>query len=224
MKKASVVFGRGERERVEAAVGQAEATTSGEIFPVVATASGRYDRAEDLVGVLGSLVLLALAWGPLMSAAQGGWNGTIDTAIGMGGALLVVVLGFMAGSMVATAFPALRLPFIPRAEMREEVERRALEEFQRRRVYHTAAGTGVLIYISLYERMVRVVGDDPIAAEMKQEDWNEISQAIVHGMKSGRPADGLIEAIRRAGDRLTKHFPIQPDDVDELPNQLMLID
>lgn len=224
MKKASALFGPEDRERVKAAVAQAESATSGEILPVVATASGRYDRAEDVVGVLTALVLLGAAWRPLISAAQGGWGGGVDTAIGLGGALLIVAVGFVGGAALATAFPALRAPFIPSNEMRAEVERRALEQFQRRRVRGTARGTGVLIYVSLCERMVRVVGDDAIAAKITQQDWDGISQAVVEGMKGGRPADGLIEAIRRAGERLAQHFPISPGDVNELSNELTLID
>lgn len=224
MKKASTLFGAEDRQRVKAAVAQAEKATSGEIVPVVATVSGRYDRAEDLFGLLAAMALLALAWRPLMTAAQAGWGGGVDAAVGLTGALLVVGVGFVAGAAAATAFPALRSPFIAAGEMREEVERRALEQFQQRRVRGTAGGTGVLIYVSLYERLVRVVGDDAIAARIAQPDWDGISQAVVDGMKNGRPADGLIEAIRRAGERLAQHFPIQPGDQDELSNDLTLID
>jgi putative membrane protein len=224
MTTASGLFAASDRERVKSAVAQAESATSGEIVPVVATVSGRYDRAEDLVGLLTALVLLAAAWKPLLAAAQGGWGGGVDTAIGLGGASLTVVIGFVAGAMAATAFPALRQPFVPRAEMRDEVERRALEQFQRHRVRGTAGGTGVLIYVSLHERMVRVVGDDAIAARITQQDWDAISRAVVDGMAGGKPADGLVEAIRRAGELLAQHFPVQPGDVDELSNELTLID
>lgn len=224
MTTASALFPATDRERVKSAVAQAEAATSGEIVPVAASVSGRYDRAEDVVGLLTALVLLAVAWRPLMAAAQGGWGGGVDATLGLGGALLAVVIGFVAGAAAATGFPALRAPFVPKAEMREEVERRALEQFQRRRVRGTQAGTGVLIYVSIYERMVRVVGDDAIAAKITQQDWDGISQAVVDGMKAGKPADGLIEAIRRAGELLARHFPIQPGDVNELSNELTLID
>jgi putative membrane protein len=224
MRKASSTFGPEDRERVKAAVAQAEAATSGEILPVVATVSGRYDRAEDLFGLLVALALLAAAWRPLMAAAEGGWGGGVDTTVGLGGALVVVAVGFIGGAAAASAFPALRSPFLPQAEMRQEVERRALEQFQERRVHGTAGGTGVLIYVSLSERLVRVVGDETIAARITQEDWSTIAQAVVDGMKKSRPAEGLIEAIRLSGERLAQHFPIRPGDRNERSNELTLID
>ena len=44
---------------IEAAIGEAEQKTAGEIVPVVATASGRYDRGEDLFGLV-ALCLVAV--------------------------------------------------------------------------------------------------------------------------------------------------------------------
>jgi putative membrane protein len=224
MRNASEVFGPPDRERIANAVAQAEAATSGEIVPVVATVSGRYDRAEDVFGLLTAMGLLAVAWKPLLAIASGGWGGGVDTAIGLGGALAVVALGFACGAAAAARFPELRAPFIPRSEMREEVELRAREQFQERRVRDTAEGTGILIYVSLYERLVQVLGDDAVAAQIPQEDWDRIAQAVTAGMKAGRAADGLIEAIGLCGDRLARHFPIRPGDTNERSNQLTLID
>jgi putative membrane protein len=108
--------------------------------------------------------------------------------------------------------------------MREEVERRALECFQRFRVRATAGGTGILIYVSLYERMVRVVGDDGIAGKLGQADWDGVRDVLIDGLKAGRPTAGLVAAIQASGKLLEQHFPIQPDDEDELSNELHLVD
>ena len=43
----STIFGDADRDRVNAAVREAESATSAEILPVVARSSGRYDRPED---------------------------------------------------------------------------------------------------------------------------------------------------------------------------------
>ena len=45
-----------EQQQVEAAVREAEAQTSAEIVVVVATESGRYDRAESIVGLIGAVL------------------------------------------------------------------------------------------------------------------------------------------------------------------------
>jgi hypothetical protein len=161
MKKASALFDPNDKDRIKAAVAEAEKATSGEIVPVVATVSGRYDRAEDLFGLLSAMALLAILWKPLLAMSQGGWGGGVDTRIGLGGALLAIVIGFVAGAMLATRFPGLRSPFVPRSEMKQEVERRAqeLEALRRDRLSaheleHLQQGSQVLLRLHRGRRVV----------------------------------------------------------------------
>jgi len=108
--------------------------------------------------------------------------------------------------------------------MREEVERRAAEAFQKFRVRGTSGATGILIYVSIYERMVRVMGDDSISAKLDQGAWDEVCRIAMDGLKSGQPAQGLKNAIAKSGELLSKHFPIEPGDENELANELRIID
>jgi len=43
-------------------------------------------------------------------------------------------------------------------------------------------------------------------------------------MKADNAAQGLTHAIRQSGELLARHFPILPDDHNELYNELILID
>jgi putative membrane protein len=226
MKRASDYFSAEERKRIEAAIGEAEARTAGEIVPVMATASGRYDRGEDLFGLVCAIVALAVAWWLCqgIEVTQTEWAVKSDVALGLPWILVTVLAAFLLGAVAATYVPALRLPFISRGEMEEEVERSAAAAFQRLRVRRTAAGTGVLIYVSLYERMVRVLGDDAINAKVTQADWTALCHQVVEGLREGRGAEGLANAIREAGELLSRHFPRQPGDRDELGNELHFID
>ena len=224
MIKASQLFSDQDRQRIEAAVGEAERSTSGEIVRVVASVSGRYDRAEDLFGLLLGLAALSIVWGLFQDVGRIPWSQGHAPTLGLLPVVLIVALGFVLGAALATRFPRLRLPLIPRSEMREEVERRALEAFQRHRLRATAGGTGVLIYVSLYERMVRVVGEDAIATRLGPQDWAAVCDLVVEGMKRGHAAEGLEQGIRKCSDLLARHFPVRPDDVNELANTLVLID
>ena len=226
MKRASRFFSDAERELVEEAVALAELRTSGEIVPVVATSSGRYDRAEDLFGVLVALSVLAgtcLLFRDL-SVGEGQWGQRLQLTIGLLPVLLIVLAGFVAGAILATLVPELRLPFVSRREMEAEVERAARAAFQQLRVRGTAGGTGVLIYLSLFERMVHVLGDEAISAKVDQERWQEVCDTVVAGVKNRRPAQGLSEGILSCGELLAEHFPIEPGDRDELENTLHILD
>ena len=59
MKKASQHFTEEEKKKISQAVKDAESKTAAEIIPVAATSSGRYDRAEDIIGlVIGIIVMV----------------------------------------------------------------------------------------------------------------------------------------------------------------------
>ena len=224
MKTASTLFNEQQRQFIAAAVTEAEQGTAGEIVPVVATVSGRYDRAEDLFGLLLGLVALVVIWVLFQGTTETAWAAGHTPTLGLAAVIAIIVAGFLVGATLATRFPVLRLPFIPPREMRHEVERRALEAFQRYRIRTTRGGTGVLIYVSLYEHMVRVVGDEAVTEKISREDWEGICRLVVDGMKADNAAQGLTLAIRQSGELLARHFPILPDDHNELSNELILID
>jgi len=224
MKTASSLFDTQDKTSVEAAIVEAEKMTTGEIVPVVATVSGRYDRAEDLFGLVFSLLVLTAIWMLFEGTTETGWSATQSTVFGLPAVAGILIGGFVTGAALATHFPILRLPFIARAEMVEEVERRALETFQRERIRDTSSGTGVLIYVSLYEHLVKVIGDDAITAKLPPEALEDICALVVNGLKAGQPAQGLRQAVTKTGELLAVHLPPSATSVNELANHLILID
>src|SRR3990172_3833352 len=102
MRKASQFFSEDDRRAIEQVVAAAEARTAAEIIPVVATGSGRYDRAEDLFGIMFALVALAAAWlGFQNMGTPGGWAGGHEPALSLVSILLIVFFGFVAGTALA---------------------------------------------------------------------------------------------------------------------------
>ena len=209
IKKASSYFSTEDRNAIADAVAEAEKKTSGEIVPVAATVSGRYDRAEDIFGILFALVLLAgaeclstnllsgtLQWGSLQ------WGSLLSDSGGLPlvHTVVILIVGSILGTALATFFPVLRQPFIPKEEMVEEVERRAAEAFQKFRVRKTQGAKGVLIYVSVYERMARVMGDDAIVEKLDQKVWEDICALVVQGMKDGKPGVGYKQAILKCAE------------------------
>lgn len=225
MRRATKLFNQEEIAAIEAAIRESETKTSAEVVPVVATVSGRYDRAEDLFGFLLALLALGAAWAGLQELvpSTGHWSSEPSLKLGLPLVLAILVVTFFIGIALASWLPFLRLPLIGRREMQEEVERSARETFQRLRVRRTEGATGVLIYVSLYEHMVHVVGDDAISTKLADEDWQAICDTIVSGFKGGKPAEGMRNGIVQCGKLLARHFPIEADDRNELPDTLHLL-
>src|SRR5207249_2389868 len=131
---------------------------------------------------------------------------------------------FLVGVGLATRFPVLARPFISRAHYEAEVRRRGFEAFHLFRVGHTKGRTGVLIYVSLVERMAWVVGDDAISEALAQTAWESATRAITTGISNGRHADGLAEAVQLCAQALAPKLPRGTDDRDEIPNAVRFLD
>jgi len=226
MQRARDFFSPEEREKISKAVREAEKLTAGEIVPVVATSSGRYERAEDVGGLLFSLAAVTASWLRFQRVlpVQGDWSHGYRLTLGLGSLLLILIAGFMVGVAVTSRVAWLRRLLATRREMRREVERGAEEAFARFRVARTVGGTGILLYVSLFERMVCVLGDAPIGAKLDQEIWDKIHATITDGIRRKRPADAFCQAIAHCGELLSQHFPHRAGDVNKLGNELRIID
>ena len=125
---------------------------------------------------------------------------------------------------IETYLPILRRPFIGRQEMAAEVAEAARAAFYQFRVHRTAAGTGLVIYLSLYERQVQILGDESLDDLLSQAEWDELRDLVVNGLREGHGADGLIATIRRCGDLLAARIPVSAGDRNELHNELQFIE
>jgi len=225
MKKSTTLFTQDEINTIETTIKDAEEKTSAEIVPVIASCSGRYDRAEDLFAFILALLSLTFVWLLFQGSIENNtWNVTSELNLNLMLIVIILIVSFFIGIALASYFPLLRLPLISKNEMQEEVENSARETFQRLKIRRTKNANGVLIYVSLYEHMVHVVGDDSINAKLAQSDWNELCNIITQGFKNGKPEEGMRNGILQCGKLLSEHFENNLEDENELPNQLHLID
>lgn len=203
-----------ECERIQAAVKAAEEKTAGEIVPMVVPASYHYPLADVLGGAA-----LALPTSILLSYLLGGmlWAGSANMWIFMG-VFCVVFIGFH--RVVQRVLPLKRV-FISDREVDEEVQEAALTEFFKQGLYRTRDETGILIFISVFEHRVWVLADRGIDAKVAPDQWDTVVAHIVDGIKKGRQADAICEAVAEVGGILATHFPVRDDDVDELDNLIV---
>ncbi len=203
-----------DRTAIEAAVTAAEKKTSGEIVPMVVSASYHYPMAD----VIGGLAL-ALPATFLLTPLIGGmlWLGTWNLWVFLG----LFTLLFILGQAIVRRSLALRRVFISNREIDAEVQEAAMTGFFTKGLYRTRDETGVLIFISLFERRVWILADRGIDRKVAPGQWDDLVAVIVEGIKQKRTAAAICEAVERAGDLLAHHFPIREDDQDELSNLIV---
>lgn len=225
MRRASELFNEQQRKQVEQAVVDAEAKTSCEIVPVVATASGRYDRPEDLIGlwlaVIAAVTVLLIF--PRPAVESGSWDG-LPVYAGVFAMVAAVVVAFIGGALAGSRIGWLRRLFTSRQQMLDEVSSRAREIFFDKRVHHTSGSTGLLIYISLFEHMAVVLGDREVLDKLGQSFLDQLCQQLTEGLHQGKSTEALCGVIAQAGEQLSVPLPRAEGDVNELPDALVLID
>ncbi len=225
MQRASDFFNEEQRKHVEKAVVEAEAKTSCEIVPVVATASGRYDRPEDMIGLWMAIFAAITVWliFPRQSNESGSWDG-MPFYVGLLTMLASVAVAFIAGAVAGSRIGWLRRLFTPRKQMLDEVSARAREIFFDKRVHHTSGATGMLIYVSLFEHMAVVLGDQEVLDKLGQTFLDQLCQQLTEGLHQRNSSDAICSVIAEAGKQLSGPLPRAKGDVNELQDTLILID
>lgn len=209
--KPSRLLDPADRLRLECAVLAAEQGTAGELVVVVVAASDAYASAPWRLGVL--LALIAC----------------LGAAIFLPDASVLALLAAQAAGLAA-AFGLARLDPVRRrlvsdALAEARVRERAERAFAEHGLARTAGRTGVLLFVSLLERRVRVLADEGVHSRLGPgQSWQEVVDQALEGLRGGRAAEGLLRAVRTTGAILARHLPAPPRNPDELPTALVLED
>ena len=203
-----------QRARVTAAVEKAEKLTAGEIVVMFISASYHYPMA-NVIGATTFAIPLALIFTPVI----GGWLWIGNQNMWLFLGLLTVF--FILLHEIIKRLLWLKRYFISRKEIDAEVKEAAITHFFNHGLYRTRDETGVLVLISVFERRVWILADRGINAKVPEGQWDDIVKMITAGIRQKRSADAICEAVEKIGALLKRHFPVKPDDTDELDNLII---
>jgi uncharacterized membrane protein len=97
---------------------------------------------------------------------------------------------------------------------------RAIEVFNRLKMYETKQRNGVLIYLSFSDRKLAIIGDQGINQVVPADFWESTKNEMVFRFKRNEFAQGIIDAVTEAGKQLQVYFPVEFDDKNELNNEI----
>lgn len=101
---------------------------------------------------------------------------------------------------------------------------RALQVFDELDMHKTAAQNAVLIYVGYKDHLCAVVGDKGIHQFVDDTYWQQQCDLMIADFKRKAYTQGIVAAIERIAHTLKEHFPIQPDDQNELSNEVIIHD
>ena len=202
--------------RIKEAVATAEKQTSGEIVPYIVSQSASHEvavwRGGGLFALLAYAAVLGIRW-------FSGWGGSQLTE-GMVPVLLIIVAAAI-GAAVVYWIPAAKRRFTGQVRLTLATHRRAMQAFVEKEVFSTRERTGILLFVSLLEHRIEVVGDAGINAKVDMDDWIGVVATIQQHMKAGQLAEGLVQGIHQCGHLLEKAgVAIRLDDTNELADDV----
>ncbi len=103
---------------------------------------------------------------------------------------------------------------------REDALAAAQVRFLKLGMEKTRQRNAVLIYFAPLTRQFAIVGDVGIHQKCGDDFWRGISAAMSAQIKLGKFTESIVDAIGKTGALLAQHFPRDPDDRNELPNQV----
>ncbi|MGQ0286087.1 TPM domain-containing protein [Pasteurellaceae bacterium 22721_9_1] len=118
------------------------------------------------------------------------------------------------------------------AELRVYIERhlpkntlildRTLAVFKQLDMHETAAKNAVLIYIAYKDHQCSIIGDIGIHQFVGEQFWQQQCDLMISYFKQKQYTSGVVAAIEQIAGELTTYFPVQADDINELPNEVII--
>ncbi len=98
----------------------------------------------------------------------------------------------------------------------------AEDEFKRLKMGNTRDKTGILLYMVLRSREFTVLADSGIHEKVADGTWQSVRDLLSSDFKNGKFCIGIMKAVTSMGNLLAQHFPIKPDDTNEISNKVIV--
>lgn len=192
--------------KIENCITDVEKKTSGEIVIAISLQSGEYRDVNYLTGIILALVSLVFI---LFSPFH------IHTYF----VLPDIMFFFIAGYFIPRFIPGIKRPLTSEKRRVTQSVSGARLAFFEEGVFATRERTGVLIYISLFERYIEIIPDLGVDGRIPRGRWNELRYSVNNTLKSNPCTDEIISFICKCGKLMEEMMPAKPDKADEIPNR-----
>jgi putative membrane protein len=184
-----------------------EAASSAEVVVEIRAHSGSYAHADARFAALAAFVtLLIVLFSPLDFDPI--WVPPVVLGAYITGALLARLSNFIRRSMTT------------RRDRDTRVRTTAAATFVERGVTNTSRETGLLIFLSVFERRMELIADRGILDAVPVLEWNQLLEKT---RQRAADTETLLEVLREMEPLLTRYVPVRAGDRDELSNEVRFV-
>lgn len=199
-----------DRELIKEMITEAEQKSDSEMVPMIVSRSDNYPAAHFRSAVIVSFLFsLGLYFSPL----------SIINPIYF---LWIQIPGLILGYYLAN-IPMITRLLITKHEIEYEVTQRAIEAFFEHNLHTTEQHNGVLIFISILEKKIKIITDVGVRKKVDQKIWDEIIFSFTEKVKKGEFVEALKSTIAATSDILENYFPSNgKQKKNELKNDIII--
>jgi uncharacterized membrane protein len=92
--------------------------------------------------------------------------------------------------------------------------------FKKLEMHKTELRNGVLFYLAVKDHKFAILGDAGINAAVPDDFWDDVKETMLRDFKQERFAEGLLEGVQMAGEKLKEFFPYHTNDINELSDDI----
>ena len=184
-----------DRAIIKELIQAAEKKSDSEMVPMIVLRSDNYPAAHFRLAIIVSFLFsLGLYFSPL----------AIINPIYF---LWIQIPGLILGYLLANISFFARL-MITKQEIEFEVTQRAIEAFFEHNLHTTQEHNGVLIFISILERKIKIITDVGVRQKVEQKIWDEIICDFTKNVNDNGFVEALKNTINSTSDILECYFPV----------------
>ena len=207
----SVLFSEQFLQELEKYVERVEDRSSVELVVLASPGSGNYSEIDGYLGFMTSIAFLLIAiYSP--------WHFSHDILV------LWMIVGFGLGCFVSSRLPLLRRPFLSKARLIEQTQRSARDYFVLKGLSHTRERTGLLLYLSYFERRAVLLPDLGIAGKIPGAIFNDLQASWAKAKNPAELESKILSGLETLIEPLSSAMPKPDDDENELPNEICLVE
>lgn len=211
--------------KIQQAVKNAESKTSGEIAICLTPQSSDYSFWELFASVIVSvfLCLLTIPFSSEIKMFYENRNWISPEWYLPFTFCSIFIIGIFVFFLLFN-IPALDRIIVPNSYKNKMVLKNSFEAFSRTGVYCTKKHNGILIFVSYLEHSVKIIADKGISEKISDDLWKIVADELALNIKNNEGCEAFCSAIEKCGELLSEKFPIQKDDVNELPDGLIIVE
>lgn len=197
------------KKKLSKEIADIELNSNVEIVVLIRESSGNYNDIHLIIASVTSLIIFSFfIFSPFVFG---------DYLIYMG-----TILAFFIGLILSFFTNVFSKIFIKEERMKRNVEIMARASFQKGGIHNTLKNTGLLIYISLFEKQCVFIADKGITNNIPKDEFNSIENNFNKIFQNKIPSL-IIDELRALKSPFSKYIPSITDDINELDDNMEIV-